>query len=345
MNFFVVLSIVFLFSSCGGNKIVKSNINKNYEVEIVEAIGTAPIVEGNIEGAKKSSLSDALKNALHLVVGVYVSGDTLVSKSVLIDDEITSKSEGYIERYEVLKEYTEDNFYKTKIKAYVRKEDITLKLRNIESDVERIGSPVIYLNIIDADTKSISSSQDSIISDLKKDNFRISLNISDADIIIDGKSNIKFNTSEGLGGFISYGCSISGTIKSKDSEIIGSFNGSSGGIGTNDFDAKNNAGVNCGRKVYLDIRNSIIDFYNKKRIVKFEISGISSMNNIQELIKYFRNIPAIRNALVKSYDKDVAVIDLLVHKGNARDLINLIIKNTKIEILKTNSFAIYAKYK
>jgi hypothetical protein len=341
-NYFYLLSVMVLFASCSHN-VKKSELNSNYDVEVVESVGMAPIVDSNISAAKKSSLDDALKNALHLVVGVYVSGDTLVSKSVLIDDEITSKSEGYIEKYEVLKEYTEDNFYKTKIKAYVRKEDITNKIKTIENPVEKIGSPSVYISIND-NGKAPGFANNELVSNFKKDTFRVMKDSDSADIIVDGRTDIKFNTSEGLGGFISYSCSISGRIYTKENEMIGAFSGSNGGIGLNDNDAQNNAGINCARKVYSEIKNSIIDFYNQKRIVKFDITNLDSVNDLNELIKYFRNIPLIRTAVVKNYSNSSASIEILLHKGKASDISDIISKNKKINILKIGDYSITAAY-
>lgn len=342
-NYFYLLLAGFFFASCS-HSIKKSELNNNYDVEVVESVGMAPIVDNNISAAKKSSLNDALKNALHLVVGVYVSGDTLVSKSVLIDDEITSKSEGYIEKYEVLKEYTEDNFYKTKIKAYVRKEDITNKIKTIENPVEKIGSPSVYISISDNGNKISGFAANELVSNFKKDSFRVMIDTHSADIIVDGITDIKFNTSEGLGGFISYSCSISGRIYTKENEMIGAFSGSNGGIGLNDNDAKNNAAINCARKVYSDIKNSIIDFYNQKRIVRFDITNLDSVNDLNELIKYFRNIPLIRTAVVKNYSNNSASIELLLHKGKASDISDIISKNNKINILKIGDYSITAAY-
>ncbi|MEF3279732.1 MAG: hypothetical protein K6357_02035 [Elusimicrobiota bacterium] len=339
-----ISGVCLLLNSCGKN-IIKSELNKDYNVEIVEAEGSGPIVDNNIDNAKKTSLSDALKNALHLVVGVYISGETLVSKSVLIDDEITSRSEGYIEKYEVLKEYIDGNFYKTKVRAYVRKEDLASKLKRFENEVEKIGSPVIYANIIDEQTQAVSFALDALISDLRNDSFRVFGDIKDSDVIIDGKIQTKFNTSEGLGGFISYVCTISGNIKTKNDEIISGFNASNGGIGLTEQDAKNNASVNCVKKVYPNIKDSILNYYNQKKIVKFEVDGVSSLNSVNDLIKYFRNIPIIRTAVVKNYDKETAVFELLLHKGKASDIIGIISKNTDIEVVKVRDFYIMAKYK
>lgn len=337
-----VFLLSFLLINCSNVK--KSGLNSSYDVEVVEATGMAPLTS-DIKAAKESSLSDALKNALHLVVGVYISGESMVSKSILIDDEITSKTEGYIEKYEVIKEYTEDNFYKVKIKAYVRKEDIANKLKKIENEVEKIGSPVVYISLTDVDKTDISFANSGLLSELRKDSFRVVNDLDTADIIVDGKTVSKFNTSEGLGGFYSYSCSISGNIKTKYGEMVGGFNASNGGIGVNETDARNNAILNCIRKVYPDIKNSIITFYTEKKTIKLEVSNISTINMVQEIVKYLRNIPAVKTSFVKSYDKDTAVFEIVMHKGKANDIAVLLSKKGDIEVSSTGEFLIKARIK
>ena len=258
-NLFIFLSFTLFIISCSHN-VKKSELNKNYEIEIVEAEGTAPIVNSDMEGAKKSSLNDAMKNALALVIGVYVSGDTLVSKSVLIDDNITSRSEGYIEKYKVLKEYRDGDFYKTKIQAHVRKEDLSAKLKNLETDVERIGNPVVFLDISEKkDGQDIqgSYSANQLIMKLREDGFRIAQGMDGADIIARGKANTSFNTKEGLGGFLSYSAALSIELLNQSQEIIGAVNNTAGGIGLNEEVAAKESLVNTAKKSYEQLKNSI----------------------------------------------------------------------------------------
>lgn len=338
----LLLSLFFVFS-CTSNK---KNVNNNYEVEVVEAEGTAPIKDGNTMEAKSASLSDALKNALSLVVGVYVSGESLVSKSMLISDEITSKTEGYIEKYEVLKEKIDGDFYKTKIKAYVRKEDLARKLRSIENEVEKIGSPIIYIEIENNENDDIKRFvSDFLSSEFKKDSFRVISDKNNADFIVSAKISTKFNTSQGLGGFQSYSSFITGNIKTPEGEIVGGYNASSSGIGINEVDARNNSVLNSSRKVYPDIKQAIINFYYQKKTVKLEIENISSMNEVFEIIKYLRNIPLIKNATLKSYDLGVAVFDILLYKGNANDIASYLSRYEKLSISAVKDFSIKGRIK
>lgn len=334
---------VILITGCATN-VKKSSLNKNYEVEVVEASGTAPVINGDLSGAKEASLSDALKNALHLVVGVYLTGQTLVSKSVLIDDEINSQTQGYIEKYEVLKEGVEENFYKTKIKAYVRKEELTGKIKMLENDIEKIGSPAIYTVVVDSENNRVGFAEDSFASNFRKDNFRVISDTESFDLIVNAKVETNFNTSQGLGGFKSYVCSINGNVKTSDGEVVYGFNSNVGGMGLTDIDAKNTSISRCVEKVYPEIKESIIRFYTQKRTIKLKVLNLSSINELNSLIKELRNIPSIKTAVVKNYDNDTADIDLLVYKSKTDEIASLISKKS-LDIISIKGQSIIAKKK
>ena len=98
--FALCLAVAF-FAACSSAKYqIKATAP---DTEVVEAEGSAPVINGDLAGSKKTSLHEAMKSALGLVIGVYVSQESLVSKAILIEDNITSQTEGYIEKYDVLK--------------------------------------------------------------------------------------------------------------------------------------------------------------------------------------------------------------------------------------------------
>ncbi|PIS46726.1 MAG: hypothetical protein COT17_07080 [Elusimicrobia bacterium CG08_land_8_20_14_0_20_51_18] len=344
--------ICFLFAaffavSCSHN-VKKSELNKNYEIEIVEAEGTAPVMNGDLEGAKKSSLSDAMKNALALVIGVYVSGDTLVAKSVLIDDSITSRSEGYIEKYKVLKEYRDGEFYKTKVQAHVRKEDLSAKLRNLETDVERIGNPIVCFKVAEKISGQPSPSayaSNHFISKLREDGFRINQAPENADITVKGTVNASFNTREGLAGFISYGSALSLELLNQTGEIIGAVNESAGGMGVTEEVAAKESMVNAARKSYDQFKEAIMGYYREKKIISFKAGNVKSINQVNELIKYFRNIPVIKDSVLKNFSGNNAVIDILMRKGNSNEIMPALSRSDKFSVVRTSPAEIVVEMK
>ncbi len=341
MRFIGMSILLILFVGCS-HGIRKSQLNANYQVERVEATGLSPIIDNNVDLARKSAITDALKNALHLVVGVYLSADSLVSKSVLIDDEIKTNTQGYIERYEILKEYQEKGIYHVKIRADVRKEDIALKAKSFENEVERIGSPVISVRIEDNSQADFKGAENALIAEFKKDLFRLSYSTSTADVNVEGGVSTSFITSQGLGGFISYRCYIEGKISTSDGEPVGGFADSSSAIGLSDADARNNASVACSRKIYPVIKNAIMNFYLSKRTIKVEIEKVSSINDVSEIIKFFKNIPVVRNVYVKSYDNQRCVIDVVMHRGKTEEIYSVMNKSLLFDIKKISQFTIYA---
>ncbi|MDE2291459.1 MAG: hypothetical protein KGL53_05195, partial [Elusimicrobia bacterium] len=94
-------------------------LGKTKDGEVIEAEGWSPYDPKDLLASKQRSLAEAEKKAVEQVVGVYVSAKTRVAQAVTLDQNILAKVGGYIQSYEVEKEWQEDGFYKTKIRAYV----------------------------------------------------------------------------------------------------------------------------------------------------------------------------------------------------------------------------------
>ena len=337
---------LFTAAGCGGTR--KSALNPAYETEVVEAEGMAPIVGGDVEGARKTSQGEAMKNALGLVVGVYVSQDALVSKSILIDESITSQSEGYIEKYETLKEWRDGEFFKTRIRAHVRKEDLAAKLRNLETEPQKLGNPVIGFDIKEA---ADSKPQPTNYAELElKNRFSeagfITGEKDKADILIKGEAQTSFNTREGLGGFVSYRAGISvSAVKQGSLETLASAQESAGGIDLNDAAAARASIINAAKKAAGPFKENILKALREKSIVRLNLSNVATMNDLSDFTKLLRNIPAVRASWVRGYSGGTAVIDVGMHKGGAADLSQLLMKNSKrpVKINRTSSYDLDAE--
>src|SRR6185503_14068598 len=95
---------------------------KGMEGEVVVAEGVAPYDAGNLPASRAAALAAAQRSAVELVVGVYVSAKTRVDKAVAIENNILSKTEGYVKRYEIISEGRDGQWYKMKIRALVSTE-------------------------------------------------------------------------------------------------------------------------------------------------------------------------------------------------------------------------------
>ncbi|PIU17632.1 MAG: hypothetical protein COT18_12975 [Elusimicrobia bacterium CG08_land_8_20_14_0_20_59_10] len=343
----IVMAAAFLAAAgCAGSQ--KSRLNPAYETEVVEAEGLAPVIEGDVSGARKTALQEAMRAALGLVVGIYVSQDALVSQSVLIDENITSQTEGYIEKYEVLREGAEGEFYKTRIRAHVRKEDLAAKLRTLETEPQKLGNPVIGFEIKES---ADSTAQQTNYAELElKNRFTeagfITGEKDKADIVIKGEAQTSFNTDKGLGGFISYRAGVSlAAVKTGSLETLASVQESAGGMDLNEPAAARASLINAAKKAAGILKDRILKSLKEKSIVRLNLANVGTMNDLSDFTKILRNIPAVRASWVRSYSGGAAVLDVAMRKGSASDLSRLLLKNKKrpVKINRTSSYDLDAE--
>lgn len=75
------------------------------------------------QGEERSdALRDAMRNAVEQVVGTLLSSQTLVQNAAVVQDEIFAKSQGFIQKYTVLKEYESGGIYFVQAKIDVNTE-------------------------------------------------------------------------------------------------------------------------------------------------------------------------------------------------------------------------------
>ncbi len=337
-----------LLTAAGCSATHRSALNPAYETEVVEAEGMAPVVAGDTAGAKNTSLHEAMRTALGLVVGVYISEDALVSKSMLIDESITSQSEGYIEKYEVLKEWREGDFYKTRILAHVRKEDLSAKLRTLETEPQKLGNPVIGFDIKEsADAKPQPTNYAELeLKNRFSDAGFITGDKEKADILIKGEADTAFNTKEGLGGFISYRAGISiSAVKQGSLETLASMQESAGGIDLTETAAARASIINAAKKAADPLKERLLKALREKSIVRLNLANVRTMNDLSEFTKVLRNIPAVRASWVRSYSGGLAVLDVAMHKGGAADLSQLLMKSPRmpVKVSRTSSYDLDAE--
>jgi hypothetical protein len=340
----LVLVFAVFLASCSSSR--KSLKNPAYDIEIVEAEGMAPIIDGDITGAKKTSLHEAMKNALALVVGVYVSQEALVSKAILIDDSITSQTEGYIEKYEVIKEWKDADFYKTKIKAHVRREDLSAKLKNLENEPAKLGNPVIAFSIeetVDGQPIENSYAELEIKNIFAKAGFVVSDKL-EGDILISGTGSSDFNTMEGLGGFTSYRAALSiKAVKKGSDEVLLTEQASAGGIDLSKKGAARAALINASKKVAVKVKDGVLTALRKKTLIKLTVENAETMNRLSEFIKALRNIPTVRDCWVRTFNGGKnAVLDINLRRSNAAAFSQVIGKNKhfKVEIISSTSYSL-----
>ncbi|KAF0126536.1 MAG: hypothetical protein FD189_969 [Elusimicrobia bacterium] len=337
----LALPAALLVCGCGGAR--KSVLNPAYEVEKVEAEGMAPVVDG-ADAARKAALGDALRNALALVVGVYVSQESMVSQAVLIDETITSQTEGYIEKYETLKEWRDGDFYRVRVLAHVRKEDLTLKLRDLEPEPVKLGNPVICFAVsetIDGAKAEFSAAATELKSVFAGAGF-LTGEGEICDVTIKGAADSAFNTREGLGGFVSYRATLSLSAEKAGGGALAAVQDAAGGIDLNDAAAARAAVINSVKKAGPDLKDRLLKALKEKSVVRLTLSGVKDMNHLSDYMKSLKNIPSIRASWLRSYSGPAAHIDVGMRRGGAQELSTLLQKNQKfpLKIVRSGAYDI-----
>jgi hypothetical protein len=88
------------------------------------ADGVGVIIDDNTALARDQAIQDALRLVVEQAAGTMVLSETMVQNYEVLRDQIYSKSQGYIQRYEVTDESIEGNLYKVTIQAAVAKGDL-----------------------------------------------------------------------------------------------------------------------------------------------------------------------------------------------------------------------------
>jgi hypothetical protein len=341
IKFFILcFAICFMaLAGCASTKpaIVSTSIN----TEVVEAQGIAPIINGNIPEAKKASLHEALQYSLGLVVGIYVSQEALVSKSTLIEDNIISQTEGYIEKYSIINETVDGQFYKTTIRALVRKEDLVKKLQKLHIDDRKKFKPTISVNIrdeingSDMETKYAENEFKKI---LKENDFVVQNDAVDFSLLgfvnISGKGQIA--------SMYQFVGTVSAQIlsASEDNDVITVKQGSVSGVNITQESAAMTTFQNGARRVAKELIAEVEKYLKQDNPIVLTVENISNIDELNILVRLIRSFALdVQDCRVKAYNDKKAVIEI-VSKKQQKNILNLVSKlesNDEIP-LKINSY-------
>ncbi|MBI5887087.1 MAG: flagellar assembly protein T N-terminal domain-containing protein [Deltaproteobacteria bacterium] len=122
--FLVIFTVLILPSMC--------RAENNEEIKTVDAVGYAPVQGGNDALARDAAVEDAKRKAVEQAVGSLVSSDTVVENYQIIQDNVYTKTQGYIRNYSVVSESHTPALYNVTIRA-------TVAVGNIKNDLDAIG--------------------------------------------------------------------------------------------------------------------------------------------------------------------------------------------------------------
>lgn len=107
----------------------------------VTAEGTAGILGGDQGLARDNAIRDAQRKAVEQAVGTMIASETLVENFQVLRDSIYSKSQGYIQKYDIVKEGAQKDLYNVSISATVAVGPLKNDLSALGLLMARVGKP------------------------------------------------------------------------------------------------------------------------------------------------------------------------------------------------------------
>jgi hypothetical protein len=112
---------------------------------LVRVEGYGPIFDGNIANARDRAIQDALRQAVEQTIGTMISSLTRLENDN-IEEEILSRTSGYIESYQVDEgKVTDKNTYLAMVSAVVKVGELEKNLKAIGLLREQMGNPRIMV--------------------------------------------------------------------------------------------------------------------------------------------------------------------------------------------------------
>ena len=142
----------------------------------VKAEGVGDII-GKAEGhARDIAIEEALRRAVEQAVGTMINSETIVENSMLISDSIYARAQGYIKKYLILSETSNENLYRVVLEADVSKVKIEDDLQAIGLLMSRKHKPRIMVVIPEYHIQrkvSNPASETEIIKNLLENGFKV----------------------------------------------------------------------------------------------------------------------------------------------------------------------------
>lgn len=98
--------------------------------------GCAPIINGDITGAKREARNQAMRAAVEAVVGVKVESTTEVANLMVVKDEIVTKSDGYVTINRVISEEVRGTIFFTELDLTAQAERIRNFARDLRAQLD-----------------------------------------------------------------------------------------------------------------------------------------------------------------------------------------------------------------
>jgi hypothetical protein len=134
------------------------------EAKEVVAKGLGAILAGDEVKAQEDAVAAALRNAVEQVVGTMVESNTLVENYQTVEDNIYTKTAGYVQKYKIISTSKQmENTVEVTVQATVKLSDLRNDLQAIGVIMQRKGKPRLMVLI---DEKNITESYGVYLADM-----------------------------------------------------------------------------------------------------------------------------------------------------------------------------------
>lgn len=366
---FLAIFILYVSGCAGPSKEIKQAPLTQIPAEdeskyvTVEAESLIAPIKDNILATKEQSLMAAQRAALEKALGVFISAQTIVQQAALLEENIFSRTAGYIKDYKILSEGPDGEFYKTKISAKVKMGDISkeidvlgllikskkvgnprvMVLINEEIDgiksTQSIAETIIIKKLLDLGYRVVDQEQ---IAKIKQDEEVVKALSGDAnsvakvgkkfdaEVIISGTAISKFNTDQGLAGMISYRAVLDAKVLkvSTGDLLLASTPKQGAGIDVTKEMAAKNSIIKLTTSIAEEIVPQIAPKLYESSSIKLVVNGIPTLNKLSEFNNTVRYLDGVSAIYVRSFEGNTAQLELELKFGNTQTLA------AKLEALK-----------
>ena len=107
------------------------------QAEVVQ--GSAVVLNGNVERAKRDARNDAMRTYLEKQVGVHVSSYTETSMFMLVSDRVVARSDGYVQIKKIISEKQQGDIVTVTLDLEADSKRLETEMQDVKSRLEMLG--------------------------------------------------------------------------------------------------------------------------------------------------------------------------------------------------------------
>lgn len=340
-------------TGCAGSK-ERLKLGETAEGEVVEAEGLSAVTDDLI-GTKRAALSDAFKNAVEKVVGVFISARTMVDKAITIQQNILGKTDGYVKKHEVIREGKEpDGLYHAHIRALVSYQQIKQDLETLKViDPQAVGNPRVAILLdetIAGQEGQTTACSDAIAQGLLERGYKVvdrselaAIRVAEAtqqllggnvqaalkpitqklnaEVVVTGKATASQITGQDLGGLLSYRGNFSGkALRTQTGEILAAVNIQGSGLDATQEAAGAKAMMTLGKNAAQEFAGRIASELARRSTVLVTVKNIQSINRLSDVKDLISKTAGVSDVMMRSFEGGTAEMEVKINGATASDL-------------------------